>query len=70
MPDLEELNTRFYDKLDMVLIDCDEREFGRILWDEDVRGTPTFRIYRDGRCLSAFSGLEQDAVSGKLEQIA
>ena len=25
MPELEELNTRFYDKLDMVLIDCDER---------------------------------------------
>ena len=25
MPELEELNTRFFDKLDMVLIDCDER---------------------------------------------
>ena len=25
MPELEELNTRFYEKLDMVLIDCDER---------------------------------------------
>lgn len=40
----------------------------RVIWDQDVRGTPTFRIYKNGRVLRAFSGLQDDELKAEIDE--
>ena len=40
----------------------------RVIWDQDVRGTPTFRFYRQGRLVRGFSGLGEDGLKNEIEK--
>ena len=45
-----------------------EQQLSRVIWDQDVRGTPTFRIYRSGRLLRGFSGLIDGELRAEIEK--
>jgi len=38
-----------------------------LIWDQDVRGTPTFRFYKRGRVLRAFSGLQDSELRDEID---
>jgi len=68
LPEMEQVNAAFYDKIDFVMIDCDKKDLQQVVWDQDVRGTPSFRFYKGGRLLRAFSGLQDSELRSEIER--
>ena len=38
------------------------------IYDQDVRGTPAFRLYKQGRCVRSFSGLLDGELRAEMEK--